>query len=193
MSGLSHRSKKRIKELGEVFTPSAYVDDMLDLLSKDQPDIWGDAEVSFFEPCCGNGNFVIAIYARRLGALYNKALSELSSFDAAYSAVANAIDTLWAIDIDGLNVAETRARVMTTTMEFLTDKLNGAQIEEGKLFFIKCAIDWHIHENECLSALTIDTVEAQKEAKKTKAGAKWFEENGHHPIDFELTWATMAA
>lgn len=33
---LSHRSKERIKNLGEVFTPESYVEDMLSLLAKDK-------------------------------------------------------------------------------------------------------------------------------------------------------------
>ena len=62
---LSHRSKNRIKILGEVFTPESYVEDMLNILSKDNKNIWSDENIIFFEPNCGHGNIVIQIYKKR--------------------------------------------------------------------------------------------------------------------------------
>ena len=59
---LFHRSKDRIKDLGEVFTPESYVEDMLNLLSKDKRGLWSDEDVTFFEPCAGHGNIVLPIY-----------------------------------------------------------------------------------------------------------------------------------
>src|SRR4051812_561909 len=103
LDNLFHRSRERIKDLGEVFTPEKYVEDMLDLFCKDKRGLWADEDVSFFEPTCGHGNFVIAIYKRRVEAIYKKALSQQIRDPALY-AVANAINTLWAIDIDSKNV-----------------------------------------------------------------------------------------
>ncbi len=65
---LFHRSKDRIKDLGEVFTPSSYVEDMLNLLVKDKRDLWSDEQISFFEPCSGHGNIVLAITNRNFKA-----------------------------------------------------------------------------------------------------------------------------
>lgn len=59
----NHRSRERIRLLGEVFTPDEYVNKMLDMLD---PKVWADESVSFFEPTCGHGNFVLAIAQRRL-------------------------------------------------------------------------------------------------------------------------------
>lgn len=69
MTNKHHRSRHRIKVLGEVFTPEAYILDMLKLLDSQ---VWGDENTSFFEPCCGNGNIVEAIINKRLSTLYNK-------------------------------------------------------------------------------------------------------------------------
>ena len=66
---LFHRSRARIRDFGEVFTPDKYVEDMLDLLGKDCKNIWRNERYVFFEPCCGYGNIVLAIYRRRLEAL----------------------------------------------------------------------------------------------------------------------------
>ena len=92
MEGLFHRSKCRIKNLGEVFTPESYVEEMLDLLAKNKRGIWSDEEISFFEPCAGHGNIVLPIYKRRLEGIYKKAVAQ-GNRDAAHYAVANALNT----------------------------------------------------------------------------------------------------
>jgi len=182
---LFHRSKTRIKNLGEVFTPPHYVDDMLALLSKGKPHIWADEDIAFFEPTCGHGNIVISIYKKAVANAIN---------DGAYYAVANAINTLWAIDIDSQNISQCRSRILVTTVEFLREKLGfkskSILIEKRPDFIahLLCAIKWHISENEALSALS-DNYSAQKNAQKTKSGAKWFSQNEHHPINFDLSWA----
>ena len=71
-----HRNKKRIRELGEVFTPQKYVHQMLDLLDKS---VFADNNTVFFEPTCGHGNFVVAIVERRLDAFLRKAKRKKSS------------------------------------------------------------------------------------------------------------------
>jgi hypothetical protein len=192
---LSHRSKSRIKDLGEVFTPESYVEDMLDLLAKNKKGIWSDEEIIFFEPCAGHGNIVLPIYKRRLEAIYKKALQQ-GIREAACYAVANTINTLWAIDIDRKNVENCRTRVLAATMEFLKAKLavrcDFVLISKRQDFFahFMAALKWHIHENETLSALT-EPNNAKATAGLTKAGSKWFSQNGHHRLDFDLSWAAF--
>lgn len=192
---LFHRSKDRIKDLGEVFTPESYVEDMLNLLAKDKRDLWSDEDISFFEPCSGHGNIVLPIYKRRLEGIYKKALAQ-DVQEAAYYAVANALNTLWAIDIDPKNVENCRTRVLSATLKFLKAKLD---IKSDRIllfpkrnFFahVLSAIKWHINENETLSALS-KPESAKSSANLTKAGAKWFSQNGHHPMDLDLTWVNF--
>lgn len=192
LENLSHRSRARIKDLGEVFTPESYVEDMLDLLAKDKGNLWSDEEVTFFEPCSGHGNIVLPIYRRRLEAIYKKSFSA-GNREAAYFAVANALNTLWAIDIDSKNVENCRSRVFFATLEFLKEKLNikndSILIAKKKKFFahVVSAIKWHISENETLSALS-KPENAKSSANLTKIGAKWLSQNGHRELDFDLTW-----
>jgi hypothetical protein len=58
------KSMTRVRDLGEVFTPNATVQAMLDLL----PDsVWASHPSStFLEPACGDGNFLVAILDRKL-------------------------------------------------------------------------------------------------------------------------------
>lgn len=195
IGNLFHRSRDRIRELGEVFTPDKYVEDMLDLLSKDRKNFWQNEKYVFFEPCCGHGNIVLAIYRRRLRAIYKKAMAQRLSKPYFY-AVANALNTLWAIDIDTENVENCRMRVLALTLEFIEEKTGCKDrlklVRQNKNFFshILAAIRWHIYENETLSALSTDT-EAASQAQKTKAGYTWFKKHGHQQLDFDMTWVNF--
>ena len=57
------KSKKRVKEFAEVYTNEREVKAMCDLIPKDT---WDNIESTFLEPACGNGNFLVEIYARKL-------------------------------------------------------------------------------------------------------------------------------
>lgn len=56
------RSRQRVADHGEVFTPAWLVEDMLDLVGEDAARI--DARV--LEAACGAGNFLVAAFARKL-------------------------------------------------------------------------------------------------------------------------------
>jgi hypothetical protein len=192
---LFHRSRDRIKDLGEVFTPESYADDLLNLVAKDKRGLWSDEEISFFEPCSGHGNIVLPIYKRRLEGIHKKAITHglVKPNDAPYYAVANALNTLWAIDIDPKNVENCRSRVLLATLDFLKEKLEVKNdftlFSKKKEYFahVFSAIKWHFSENETLSALS-SSENAKGSADLTKAGSKWFSQNGHHPMDFDLSW-----
>ncbi|HBX81250.1 MAG: N-6 DNA methylase [Propionibacteriaceae bacterium] len=55
------RSKQRVADHGEVFTPGWMVEDMLDLVKHESERI--DSRV--LEPACGSGNFLVAVLARK--------------------------------------------------------------------------------------------------------------------------------
>jgi len=69
MNILHHRSKRRIRNLGEVFTPRKCIEGMFDLLEES---VWSDENIIFFEPTCGHGNFVVAVAERRFNAFFKK-------------------------------------------------------------------------------------------------------------------------
>ncbi|WP_157085717.1 N-6 DNA methylase [Devriesea agamarum] len=56
------KSKQRVSEHGEVFTPAWMVEDMLDLVKHESERI--DSRV--LEPACGSGNFLVPVLARKL-------------------------------------------------------------------------------------------------------------------------------
>ena len=90
------KSKKRVKDFGEVFTPEHIVKDMCDLI----PDDAWTIKSTFLEPCCGNGNFLVEIYRRKLELCKN----EKDGLKALASIVG--------IDIQADNCEESRKRLM---------------------------------------------------------------------------------
>jgi hypothetical protein len=190
---LLHRSKHRIKKLGEVFTPEMCVEGMLSLLSKGRKNFWSDEDIIFFEPCCGHGNIVIQIVERRLSAIYSKAIKNKIKNPAHYT-VASVINTLWAIDIDKKNIKQCRARVLAAVLDFLRDKLNlinyKSVICQDKNFVahILCAIDFQIHQNETLSAIS-EQKSSCKNACKTLEGSRWYKNGNYRQLSLHKSWA----
>lgn len=189
---LSHRSRERIKNLGEVFTPEHYVEQMLDILSEGKKGFWGEENNIFFEPTCGHGNIILPIVQRRLEGLYKKAQSKKIKNPELY-AVANTINTIWAIDIDEENIELCRERVFSVFFYFIMDKRKvGIEdlLDSEFDFFVHllCAIKWHIYENEALSSVSVDEDEAECSSRQTKLSWNWYNKNGFNPIDFSQSW-----
>lgn len=73
------KSKQRVSDHGEVFTPSWLVDDMLDLVKDETERI----DSRFLEPACGSGNFLVPILERKLAVAkqrYGKSEFELQHY-----------------------------------------------------------------------------------------------------------------
>ena len=186
-----HRSRKRIRDLGEVFTPDKYVQKMLDMLDKS---VWADTNTVFFEPTAGHGNFVEAIVERRLNVFLRKAKRQKIKKPHFY-AVANTLNNLWAIDIDSKNIEFCRDRVCSEVFSFLlkNEKISSpieCFIKKNRVFLthVLCCIEWHIQENEVLSCLEENHTKAEKAASKTIISKKWLKKNKHKPINFNMSW-----
>ena len=54
------RSKQRVADHGEVFTPAWLVEDMLNLVKDESERI----DARFLEPACGSGNFLVKVLQR---------------------------------------------------------------------------------------------------------------------------------
>jgi len=61
------------KQFGEVFTPMILVNEMLDKLPID---VWKNKDLKWFDPCCGMGNFPIAVYLRLFEGLKDEIKNE---------------------------------------------------------------------------------------------------------------------
>jgi hypothetical protein len=62
------KSKQRVADHGEVFTPSWMVEDMLNLVKGESERI----DSRFLEPACGSGNFLKVVLQRKLSAVQSR-------------------------------------------------------------------------------------------------------------------------
>lgn len=183
MSEQHTKSKDRVQTLGEVFTPKKTVDEMLNMLDCD----WSKEGLTFFEPTCGTGNFVIEIVKRRSVALYERYVREGKQF-AELRSITEACLSVWAIDVDEQNILECRYRVYEYCKEFLerhVSKLENGQ-REAVLYLqsIVMVIADRIFQNEALTALSPNIEAAKLASQKTKMSQLWFEKEGYVPMPF---------
>ncbi len=71
------KSKQRVKDHGEVFTPDFIVNNMLDLVDSETKRV----ESRFLEPACGDGNFLGPILERKLEIVKKKYSSNQAKFE----------------------------------------------------------------------------------------------------------------
>lgn len=100
------KSADRVRDLGEVFTPAATVQEMLDLLP---PEMWlPHPAPTFLEPACGDGNFLVAILARKLEAIAEAAgrgeLPAGSTEDGIQFHALEALASIYAVDLSADNI-----------------------------------------------------------------------------------------
>jgi SAM-dependent methyltransferase len=106
------KSKKRVADHGEVFTPAWMVEAMLDLVKGETERI----DSRFLEPACGNGNFLARILRRKLAAVelkYGK-----SDFERGYYALLGLM-CVYGIELLPDNIADCRANLLEIFAEYL--------------------------------------------------------------------------
>jgi hypothetical protein len=111
------KSKQRVADHGEVFTPAWMVEAMLDLVKDETERI----DSRFLEPACGSGNFLVKIVQRKLAAVelkYGK-----SDFERRHYALLGLM-CIYGIELLADNIAECRANVLEIFAEYLN--LDGA-------------------------------------------------------------------
>jgi hypothetical protein len=99
------RSKQRVADHGEVFTPAWIVDAMLDL-AKDETE---RIDSRFLEPACGSGNFLIQILRRKLVAVEDK--FGKSDFERRHFAL-HGLMCIYGIELLADNIAECKANLL---------------------------------------------------------------------------------
>lgn len=106
------RSKKRVADHGEVFTPAWLVDAMLDLVKGETERI----DARFLEPACGSGNFLVRVLQRKLAAVETK--FGKSDFERKHYALL-ALMCAYGIELLPDNIAECRANMLEILGDFL--------------------------------------------------------------------------
>ena len=106
------KSKQRVADHGEVFTPEWLVEAMLDLV-KDETE---RLDSRFLEPACGSGNFLIKILKRKLATVeirYGK-----STFDRNHYALLSVM-CIYGIELLQDNIDECKGNLLKIFSEYL--------------------------------------------------------------------------
>src|SRR5262245_34549854 len=107
------KSKHRVADHGEVFTPPWLVEAMLNLVKDETERI----DSRFLEPACGSGNFLVQILRRKLAAVeikYGK-----SDFERRHYALLGLM-CLYGIELLPDNIAECRTNLLEIFAEYLS-------------------------------------------------------------------------
>src|SRR5688572_12184665 len=107
------KSKQRVADHGEVFTPTWMVEAMLDLVKGETERI----DSRFLEPACGSGNFLVRILQRKLAAVELK--FGKSDFEKRHYALL-AVMCAYGIELLADNIAECRANMLGILAEYLS-------------------------------------------------------------------------
>ena len=105
------KSKQRVADHGEVFTPAWMVEAMLDLVKDETERI----DARFLEPACGSGNFISRILQRKLAAVELK--YGRSDFERRHYALLGLM-CIYGIELLADNVAECRANALDIFAEY---------------------------------------------------------------------------
>lgn len=114
LSGVdSVKSKQRVADHGEVFTPAWMVEAMLDLVKEETERI----DSRFLEPACGSGNFLVEVLRRKLASVELK--FGKSDFEKGHYALLGLM-CIYGIELLDDNIVECREILLGTFAEYLS-------------------------------------------------------------------------
>lgn len=117
-AGRPIRTRKRVTDHGEVFTPAQLVDNMIDLVKTESERI--DSRV--LEPACGHGAFLVPVLRRKLATV--QARHGKSEFEKRHYALL-AVMCVYGVELLADNVLECRQNLLDTFLTFLGNDKDG--------------------------------------------------------------------
>lgn len=138
------RSRQRVVDHGEVFTPSWMVDAMLDLVKNESERI----DSRFLEPACGSGNFLVPVLRRKLATVetrYGK-----SDFERRNYALLGLM-CIYGIELLADNASECRKNLLEVFASFL-----GLREPDDLYQAAKCVLVANIVQGDALTMTDSD-------------------------------------
>lgn len=140
------KSKQRVADHGEVFTPPWLVEAMLDLVKEESERI----DSRFLEPACGSGNFLINVLKRKLAAVELK--FRKSDFEKRHYALLGLM-CIYGVELLEDNIAECRANLLEIIAEYLAVGADD-EVYQATSFVLSCNL---VHGD----AMTMKTIDGQ--------------------------------
>jgi len=140
------KSRQRVSDHGEVFTPAWMVEDMLDLVKDESERI----DSRFLEPACGSGNFLKVVLGRKLNTVQNR--YGKSDFERRHHALF-ALMCIYGIELLLDNVEECRATLLETYVKYL-------DLEQGDIWYKAgyAVLQVNILQGDALTLTTADGI-----------------------------------
>lgn len=136
------KSKERVSGFGEVYTAKRQVCDMLDLVKE----LSYDPKATFFEPACGNGNFLAEIIRRKLATVVlRRNVSAKVEIEAL-----QCLASVYGIDIQPDNASESRERLLQVVRDMM-----GEVPYEGFWKAARLILDKNIICGDTLTGMTV--------------------------------------
>ena len=139
------KSRKRVRDHGEVFTPDWLVRDMCDLVAAQCADVGA----RFLEPACGDGNFLVEILRRKLRAARAEAGGRNDTARFRREAF-RALTSLYGIDILPDNVRNCRANLLRLWAGAHNAKLRRGPRWAGCEQSARFVLEWNILHGDTL-------------------------------------------
>lgn len=136
------RSKQRVADHGEVFTPAWMVEAMLDLVESESQRI----DSRFLEPACGTGNFLIPVLRRKLAAVELK--FGKSDFEKRHYALLGVM-CVYGIELLEDNIRECRKNMLAILADYI-----GHEEEDDLSRAAAYVLSQNIVEGDALTMLT---------------------------------------
>lgn len=111
------KSRQRVADHGEVFTPSWLVEDMLNLVHQET----GRVDSRFLEPACGSGNFLGAVLQKKFETV-NKKYSQSDFEKKIYSLFS--LMCIYGIELLQDNIEECKANMLQLFCSFLNIEIS---------------------------------------------------------------------
>jgi len=145
------KSKERVRDHGEVFTPDFIVNDMLDLVKSETERI----ESRFLEPACGDGNFLAPVLKRKLEIVRKRYGKSQIDFEK-YGLIA--VSSIYGIELLDDNVETCRNRLFKIFSDIYINKYK-TKAKEEFLKSIQIILEKNILQGNALSLKTKDEKE----------------------------------
>lgn len=164
------KSKDRVNDFGEVFTPDYIVNNMVNLIPR-EVDIFKELAKTWLEPSCGTGNFFVGIFNENKF----KVIEEITSKYSEYSnknvddLLFLAVSSVYGIDIQEDNVKESRVRVLKLVTDWYKS-FTGRDMTDELKKSLSFVIDTNI---VCANGLTGKTVELGQETNTDLLISEW--------------------
>jgi hypothetical protein len=136
------KSRQRVTEHGEVFTPGWLVEEMLDLVKGESERI--DARV--LEPACGSGNFLVPVLRRKLATVHEHYAK--SDFEKRHHALL-ALMCVYGIELLPDNTMECRANLLDVLFNYL-----GKGVGDEWFSAARVVVEVNIVQGDALSMTT---------------------------------------